>query len=189
MEGKCHRLQLHGQFHFVPELGLPAASPPAGVVCERDGTGAYLLWQSTSVEVGLQILRDAEVLPDAVKRYPRGTYAYAERNEHSACQIGLRVAGVLGPRKPSKRIASTDEMVPLGFIVVHPRDPDALVCHPNGCEVKTIRFHYRALIEFLRESPLAEMIDIPLPHLQRRVGGPDYMTRKRKRVHKTTGGG
>ena len=194
MKGECHRVQLRNKFRFAPELGVSDACPPAGVDCKRDGTGAYLLWQSTSVQGGLQVLQDGEVLPDKRHQYPKGIYAYAERNDDFACQIGLRVAGVLGPRTPSQRIANTDKVVPLGFIVVHPRvkspmGTNALVCHPNGCEVKTIRFHYQALIDFLQASPLAERIDIPPAHLERRVGGPDSVTRKRQRVHKTTGGG
>lgn len=194
MKGECHRVQLRSKFRFAPELGLSDACPPAGVDCKRDGTGAYLLWQSTSVQEGLQVLQGGEVLPDKCHRYPTGVYAYAERNDDFACQVGFQVAGVLGPRTPSQRIAHTNKVVPLGFIVVHPRvkspmGKSALVCHPNGCEVKTIRFHYRALIDFLQASPLADRIDIPPAHLERRVGGPDSVTRKRQRVHKTTGGG
>ena len=165
MEGKCYRDQLDGRFEFPSRFRLSAASPPHDVVCERDDTGAYLLWQSTSVERGLRILRDGEILPER-KAYPMGIYAYAQRGYLGACQIRLRVAGVLGSRHPSKRISKMNEMVPLGFIVVRqcsssPVYRDEFICHPNGCEVTTVRFHYQSLIEFLQRSPLAEGMEIP----------------------------
>ena len=44
-----------------------------------------------------------------------------------------------------------------------------------------VRFHNQALVEFLQQSPSAERMAIPQPHLQPRVGGPDWMSSKRKR--------
>ena len=125
------------------------------------------------------------ILPDNRRK---GIYVERANSHNLSCQIGLRVAGVIGSRKESKRVSNSDEMVPLGFIVFRPsclsqgkEYPEEWVFHPRGCEVVEVDFHYWTLVELLQKSPLAERMEIPPPHLQPRVGGPAYMTRKRKR--------
>ena len=77
-------------------------------------------------------------------------------------------------------------MVPLGFIVVRPsclsqgeEYQEEWVFHPRGCEVVEVDFHYRTLVKLLQKSPLAERMEIPPPHLQPRVGGPESETRRK----------
>ena len=96
------------------------------------------------------------------------------------------------PKEPQKSViveADLHHLTPEG--VAHPLlltywgEPledydDEVVCHPHGCEVVEVRFHDQALVKFLQKSPLAERMEIPSPHLQPRVGGPAWKTRKRK---------
>ena len=70
-------------------------------------------------------------------------------------------------------------MCPLAFIPVpwrsvQDRVTSSLewVCHPDGCELVEIRFHYEALVGVLRRSPIGDKIQLPrLPYQQPRARG------------------
>ena len=51
--------------------------------------------------------------------------------------------------------------VPIGAIAVFDRSVQERVCHPEGCQVLRMKFHFAALRAFLLQTPLAQRMRIP----------------------------
>ena len=167
MAGECWDLQRERVFHFAPETGWPAAFPPTGAALPgQDESGGFRVWHCTSVAKGLQIMRDGcmRILPGTPQNWPQGIYAARTPLEtyDRGCQIGLRIAGVIGSKKASGRVARSSNMIPLGFIAVIQRSQEEWVCHPRGCEVVEVRFHYATLLGHLERSGLGQRLDLPV---------------------------
>ena len=167
MAGECWDLQRERVFHFAPETGWPAAFPPTGAALPgQDESGGFRVWHCTSVAKGLQIMRDGcmRILPGTPQNWPQGIYAARTPlgTYDRGCQIGLRIAGVIGSKKASGRVARSSNMIPLGFIAVIQRSQEEWVCHPRGCEVVEVRFHYATLLGHLERSGLGQRLDVPV---------------------------
>ena len=176
MSPACLALQRDNLFFFDPAKGWAPASTPAGIdLPEMDASGCYLLYHCTSVEQGLNIMKDAKmrVLSTTPPNWPQGIYTAKRPAEwyNKGCIIKLRIAGVVGSKAVSHQVSRTTDMCPLGFIPVLRRSVQEWVCHPDGCELVEIRFHYEALVGVLRDSPNGYSMQLPqLPYQQPRGG-------------------
>ena len=123
MSPACLALQRDNLFFFDPAKGWAPASTPAGIdLPEMDASGCYLLYHCTSVEQGLNIMKDAKmrVLSTTPPNWPQGIYTAKRPAEwyNKGCIIKLRIAGVVGSKAVSHQVSRTTDMCPLGFIPV-----------------------------------------------------------------------
>ena len=123
MSPACLALQRDNLFFFDPAKGWAPASTPAGIdLPEMDASGCYLLYHCTSVEQGLNIMKDAKmrVLSTTPQNWPQGIYTAKRPAEwyNKGCIIKLRIAGVVGSKAVSHQVSRTTDMCPLGFIPV-----------------------------------------------------------------------
>ena len=123
MSPACLALQRDNLFFFDPAKGWAPASTPAGIdLPEMDASGCYLLYHCTSVQQGLDIMKDAKmrVLSTTPQNWPQGIYTAKRPAEwyNKGCIIKLRIAGVVGSKAVSHQVSRTTDMCPLGFIPV-----------------------------------------------------------------------
>ena len=60
-----------------------------------------------------------------------------------------------------EKMAHSQEMCPLGLIVVLDKSVEEWIVHPDGCEIVEIRFHTEMLRTYLEQTPLASRMLMP----------------------------
>ncbi len=128
-----------------------------------DVTGALELHHCTDVASGLRILRTGCMQYGPRQHSPNGVYMAREPVSFYdlGCHVVLRVPGVVLSKGVSRRLQQPGVFVPIGAIAVLERSVQEWICHPEGCQVIRMYFHYAALRAFLGQSPLAQRMQIP----------------------------
>ena len=152
-------LQGYLDWEFAPHRMFNSARADMPV----DATGALELHHCTDVASGLRILRTGGMQYGPRQHSPSGVYMAREPASFYdlGCHVVLRAPGVVLSKAVSRGLQQPGVFVPIGAIAVLERSVQEWICHPKGCQVLRMYFHYAALRAFLGQSPLAQRMQIP----------------------------